>query len=113
LLTDTSQEESAPASILSMFGGGAKKPREQTDAEKAEEEEARKEREAKKAEKAGDDDEEVCSNGFRVLAYRFLHIATEGCRGGGRCQLSTTRQGREGRDQVQRGIRGHRIQDAC
>jgi len=53
------KEESAPASILSMFGGGAKKPREQTEAEKAEEEEARKEREAKKAEKADDEEEKV------------------------------------------------------
>lgn len=54
------KEESVSASILSMFGGGAKKPREQTEAEKAEEEEARKEKEAKKAEKekAAEDEEE-------------------------------------------------------
>jgi len=53
------KEESLPSSILSMFGGGAKKPREQTEAEKADEEVARKEKEAKKAEKAEDEEEKV------------------------------------------------------
>lgn len=50
-------EEAIPPAVLSMFGGGPKVKREETEAEKLENEEARKEKEREKEKKKAEEEE--------------------------------------------------------